>query len=259
LPKIFGHVLSRVSYAGMQSRQDADRALQLGVRPEAVDVCGNMKFDSAPGLPSPEIVESLRAELGIDGGVPVIVGGSTHEGEEAALLQVYKKLLSRFPGIRLVIAPRHLERFDGVAAKIKAEGFSILRRSGGADQTRTSGESVILLDTVGELANVYALASIAFVGGSLAKIGGHNIIEPASMGKPVLFGPHMHHFKAVKEAFLSEQAAVCVSGEEDLHNAITELLSDPARADVLGEAASRVVEANRGATDRYYQAIRKYF
>jgi 3-deoxy-D-manno-octulosonic-acid transferase len=117
----------------------------------------------------------------------------------------------------------------------------------------------VLLDTMGELARAYALASVSFVGGSLVSVGGHNIVEPAALGKPVLFGRFMHHFEDVKAAFLADEAAICVENEAEFASAAIGLLEDAGKAKAIGEAASRVVEANRGATDRYYHAIEEYF
>jgi 3-deoxy-D-manno-octulosonic-acid transferase len=259
VPKIFKHVISLVSFFGMQSQGDAERALALGARPDAVQVCGNVKFDSAPSPPSCETLKRLRDELRLEEDAAVLVAGSTHEGEEAAMLDAYRKILQRVPGVRLVLAPRHPERFDAVESTICAAGFPVLRKSKGSNAGKTGRNAVILLDTVGELAQVYALASISFVGGSLVNIGGHNIIEPATMGKPVLFGPFMHHFEDVKAAFLAEDAAVCVADESEFLRIAIGLLENPGSARAMGEAASRVVEANRGATDRYYHAIEKYF
>ncbi len=240
----------------MQSRRDAERAIALGARPEVVKVCGNMKFDAAPTPPSAEEIEALRLELMLEKDAPLIVAGSTHEGEETAILEVYREVLSKIPRARLLLAPRHPERFDAVEELIRSMGFEVWRRSrsGGADS-----RAVILLDTIGELARVYALASAGFVGGSLVGIGGHNIIEPAALGKPVLFGPFMHHFEDVRDAFLSESAAVCVKDGKELLHAILSLLENPSRAESLGEAARHVVETNRGATDRYFHALQKYF
>lgn len=258
-PRIFKHVLSLIDFAGMQSQKDAERVLALGARPDVVEVCGNVKFDSAPPAPTAETVRKLRAELQIDEDAAVIIAGSTHEGEEAALLEIYQKILPRFERVRLVLAPRHPERFDGVESTIRAAGFAVRRKSRARGADDSARDAVILLDTVGDLAQLYSLASISFVGGSLAKVGGHNIIEPASMGSPVLFGPHMHHFEDVKEAFVSAKAAVCVRDEIELLNTTVDLLENPRKAKALGEAGKSVVDANRGATDRYYEALKKYF
>ncbi|RJP72077.1 MAG: 3-deoxy-D-manno-octulosonic acid transferase [Candidatus Abyssobacteria bacterium SURF_17] len=258
IPGVFKNALSRVTFAGMQSAADAERALALGARPETVRVYGNIKFDSVPAVPSSERVERLREELMLEDGAPLIVAGSTHKGEEEAVLAAYRKVLSRFPRTRLLIAPRHPERFDGVESVIRAAGFDVRRRSGLRGKLMTDSAPVILLDTIGELACVYALASLAFVGGSLVKVGGHNIIEPASLGRPVLFGPHMHHFEDVKQSFLSEGAAVKVNDEHELCAAIMKLIEEPSYCRRLGEAAKRVVEAHRGATERYFSAIERY-
>ncbi len=256
IPRVFKNAFSRISFAGMQSAADAGRALALGAPPDAVAVCGNMKFDAAPSPPSLDEIEKLRLDLALEGDTPLIVAGSTHEGEDEAVLRAYADILSKSPKARLLIAPRHPERFDAVEELIKGAGFRVRRRSRPARGAGAGG--VILLDTVGELARVYAMASVSFVGGSLAKVGGHNIIEPASMGKPVLFGPHMHHFEDVKEAFLSDNAAICVRDHKELSSAIARLIENPSCAAELGEAAMRVVAANRGATDRYFEALRKY-
>jgi 3-deoxy-D-manno-octulosonic-acid transferase len=258
LPWIFKHVLSKISFAGMQSQKDAERIIALGARPEAVDICGNVKFDSAPSTPPREDIERLRAALALEEDAPIIVAGSTHEGEETAVLNAYRKILAKFPRARLVLAPRHPERFDDAEAAIRRAGLSALRRSNPGAVGPSDLKPVALLDTIGELAYIYSLASVSFVGGSLAKIGGHNIIEPASMGKPVVFGPFMHHFEDVKEAFLSEGAAICVGDEDELHRVMQRLLEQPEEARALGEAAKRVVATNRGATDRYFEALKKY-
>ncbi len=259
VPTIFRYALSRISFAGMQSQRDAERIIALGARPETVEVCGNVKFDSAPEPLSEGDIEGLRGELMIDKDAPVIVAGSTHEGEEAAVLNVYSEIKTKFPRARLVIAPRHPERFDGVETTIRRAGLRVLRRSNPGADADSDSDPVILLDTIGELARVYALASVAFVGGSIARTGGHNIIEPASMGKPVIFGPFMHHFEDIKDAFLAGDAAIRVAGERELLPAMLRLLENPNEARTVGEAAGRLVEINRGATERYFEALKKFF
>jgi len=251
-PRIFKSALSWITRAGMQSDLDAERALALGADPQAVAVCGNIKFDAAPEPPSPEQTEYMRTALMLPKDAPLIVGGSTHDGEEAALLKSFQRILQEHHNTRLLLAPRHPERFNEVESLIRSSGFNVIRRSrlSGAPQAPPAPGAVILLDTIGELAQVYALAAIAFVGGSLARVGGHNIIEPASLEKPVLFGPHMHHFKDIAQAFVSERAARCVSSDEDLGRQIKSLLEHPSEAQALGRAAKKVVEKHRGATGR---------
>ncbi len=258
-PIIFRSIFSRISFAGMQSDRDAEKAIVLGAKPDVVKVCGNVKFDAAPPEPLPEEIEAMRLGLGLGRSAPLIVAGSTHEGEEAILLDVYQKLLPQVPGVRLLIAPRHPERFDSVEMLIRKAGFGVCRRSNATGVQSHGSNAVILLDTVGELSRIYALASVSFVGGSLAKIGGHNIMEPASFGNPVVFGRHMYHFEDVKEIFLSEDAAICVNDENELFDAMSRLLKDSSTAEKLGAAAKGVVEANRGATARYFNALEKYF
>ncbi|MBI5118705.1 3-deoxy-D-manno-octulosonic acid transferase [Candidatus Poribacteria bacterium] len=257
VPRIFKRAFSSISFAGMQSAADAERAIVLGSRTDAVAVCGNMKFDATPAPPSSEEIEKLRRELALEKDVSLIVAGSTHEGEEKAVLNVYAGILSKLPRTRLLIAPRHPERFDNVDALIREAGFKVRRRNRPAGAEASPG-AVILLDTVGELARVYAMASVAFVGGSLVNVGGHNIIEPASMGRPVLFGPYMHHFEDVKDAFLAADAATLINDEGELLAAVSRLLRNPFDAEKSGEAAARVVAANRGATNRYYEALKEY-
>jgi len=257
-PQVFGNAFSRISFAGMQSERDAERAFALGANPDVVKVYGNMKFDATPPPPTRDEIEGLRRQLGLEKDAPLVVAGSTHEGEETAIINTYRKIHSKMPHARLLVAPRHPERFSGVENIIRNAGFKVWKRSESGNGLGPGAGTVILLDTIGELARVYALASVSFVGGSLAKIGGHNIIEPASMGIPVLFGPHMHHFEDIKETFLAEGAAVRVNDETELASVISDMLEKPSRARALGEAAKRVVEANRGATDRYLDALEKY-
>lgn len=257
-PQIFGNAFSRIDFAGMQSERDAERALALGANPDVVKVYGNMKFDATPTPPTHNEIEGLRRQLGLEKDVALVVAGSTHEGEETAIINAYRKIHTKMPHARLLVAPRHPERFSGVENMIRNAGFKVWKRSESGDGSGPDAGTVILLDTIGELARVYALASVSFVGGSLAKIGGHNIIEPASMGKPVLFGPHMHHFEDIKETFLAEDAAIRVNDETDLASVISDMFENPSKARALGKAAKRVVEANRGATDRYLDALEKY-
>ncbi|RJP17076.1 MAG: 3-deoxy-D-manno-octulosonic acid transferase, partial [Candidatus Abyssobacteria bacterium SURF_5] len=259
LPWIFRNIFARISRIGMQSGADAERAVALGAKPDAVFICGNMKFDAVSEPPSAERIEAIRRELLLPRNASLIVGGSTHQGEEKALVNAYKRLLDKKPDTRLLIAPRHPERFDEVEVLIRSQGFDVLRRSRCSSKLKPpASNTVILLDTIGELAQVYALSTISFVGGSLANVGGHNIIEPAAVAKAIVFGPHMHHFKDIKEIFLSEQAAIMVSSEDELYERLRELLHNPERIRAIGDAALRVVERNRGATERYFAFLKDF-
>lgn len=240
----------------MQSEVDAARAVALGAEPARVVVAGNLKYDVGPG--GGVIDEARRAVLaGLCGGSasPLIVAGSTHPGEEEIVLAAWQRLRERegLAGVRLLIAPRHPERFNEVAGLIEAAGLPMVRRS-----ESTVGESgaVILLDSIGELALVYELATLVLVGGSLRPIGGHNILEPALAGRPIVVGPHMQNFREMTAGFLRAEALIQVRGEDDevltarLAEVWATLLADPAAAAAMGERARQTVEANRGATAR---------
>ena len=237
----------------MQSEVDAARAVALGAAPERVVIGGNLKYDV--GLGGGSVDEGRLAALGEvigPGEGPLIVAGSTHPGEEEIVLEAWRRLRERtgMEPVRLLTAPRHPERFDEVADLIAARGAKLVRRS------TASGESgeVILLDSIGELALVYELAKLVLVCGSLRPIGGHNILEPALAGRPIIVGPHMHNFREMTVEFQRTDALVQVWGERDeelverLVAAMAKLLEDPAEARMMGERARQRVEANRGAT-----------
>jgi len=244
----------------MQSRRDAERAVKLGALPERVSVSGNLKYDVRDASESPELAEVAAAldEAFALGGSTLIVAGSTGEGEEELLLKSFEQLRRGLP-VRLLIAPRHPERFDVVAKLIQASRLSWARRSATKEGGRNA--DVILLDSVGELAALYRFASVVFVGGSLVPKGGHNILEPALFGKPIVVGPRMENFREVTNEFLRRDAVVQLreTKADDQVNGLSrvfaELLTDPARAKQLGENARRAVEENRGATSRTVEAI----
>ena len=242
-----------VSRFAMQSRGDAERAIALGAPADRVEVTGNLKYD---------LGEARGAGAGggfADGwglAGPLIVAGSTHEGEERALLAAFGRVRERpgLAGTRLLIAPRHPERFGAVARDIAEAGWPLARRSEPSEADRQA--PVILLDSIGELAAVYPLATVVFIGGSLVPVGGHNILEPAACGKPILVGWHMHNFRDITEEFLRREAVLQLresSGEALIEQLAAELgscLTEEARAARLGANASRAVEENRGATAR---------
>jgi 3-deoxy-D-manno-octulosonic-acid transferase len=184
----------------------------------------------------------------------VLVAGSTMRGEEDAVLRAFTRIKAMSPGAILIVAPRHPERFAEVEALARAAAFHTLRRSELPIDAEPRAD-VVVLDTIGELAQVYQVATVAFVGGSLADHGGHNILEPAVFGKPIVFGPHMQNFKEIAEAFLASTAAVQVHSERELEEALLTLASDPARRAGLGAAARALVEANRGAKQKTLAAI----
>jgi 3-deoxy-D-manno-octulosonic-acid transferase len=241
-----GNPLRRIDCFLMRSDEEAERVLLLGAPPDRVWVTGNTKFDALvlDGVAGKE--DALRAEMGLDAARPVFMAGSTHEGEEELILDVYGRLRQRHPGLQLVIAPRYVERSGRIMALAAEAGLSVRLRSGGA---AAGHAQVTLLDTIGELAVAYRLATLVFVGGSFVTRGGQNVLEPAAQGKPVLFGPHMENFKDSVQV-LQGRGGLQVSSPEQLLKLADELLSRPDQLDELGQLARQSVTAIRGASAR---------
>jgi 3-deoxy-D-manno-octulosonic-acid transferase len=249
----------------MQSEVDAARAIALGARSGQVVVGGNLKYDvGLGGVGDAGRLEEWRRHLPAGG--RLIIAGSTHPGEEEMVLGAFRDLqqAGKAEGVGLLIAPRHPERFGEVAGLIEAAGWPLVRRSawleGGAGVNGLSWPGVILLDSIGELATVYELATVVLVGGSLLPIGGHNILEPALAGKPIVVGPHMHNFREMTAGFRGADALIQLTGSPamlrgQLRESWERLLGDPAAAQAMGERARRTVEVNRGATARTCQLI----
>lgn len=242
---------------------DADRLRQMGGRASRIRVSGNMKYDVAARDISGQQRKALDDALAIEQAAsPLIVAGSTHEGEEELLLQALKQLraASATANVRLLIAPRHIERTAAVAELARANGFSVCLRS--AEQPEPAAQ-VLLLDTHGELAAAYQFADAAFVGGTIAPIGGHSIMEPALYGKPIVVGPHMENFGNMVDEFIEAAALVQISREAlgagemagALTKAFSELLTDPARASTMGQAALGIFQRSKGATKIAADAI----
>jgi 3-deoxy-D-manno-octulosonic-acid transferase len=234
-----------------QTQLDSERLQAIGADPRRVRVTGNLKFDvNLP--PPPVIVETLRRSLGVESAGPILVCGSTVEDEEALLLKAFENVLVRHPRAVMILAPRHPERFDAVASLIEQLGISWRRRS------RWDGEplagTVLLLDTIGELAALYALADIAFVGGSLVPRGGHNIIEPAQHGVAVITGNHTENFRDIVWLFQSRDA-VRVVGLAELPLTLLDLLENENERKDLGRRARDTVQSQTGATARTLEAL----
>jgi len=241
-----GNPLRRVDCFLMRSDEEAERVLALGAAPDRVWVTGNTKFDALVLDGAPGKDEALRAAMGLAPGRPVLMAGSTHEGEEEILLAAYAKLRQRHPGLQLVVAPRYVERAGRIMALAAEAGLAVRLRSGGA---AAGNADVTVLDTIGELATAYRLATLVFVGGSFVTRGGQNVLEPAAQGKPVLFGPHMENFKDSVQV-LQGRGGLQVSTPEQLLKVADELLSRPDQVDELGALARRSVGAIRGASAR---------
>ena len=242
--RFFRQVFSSIDLFCMQSEADAGRIREIGAAPEKVIVTGNLKFDQRmPAL--------RQTPLSIPAGRPVITAGSTHRGEETALLDIHARLKQKFPGLLLIIAPRHPERFDEVEGIINKAGYECQRRT----TLKGAVKEVLLLDTIGELRSFYAVCDIAFVGGSLVKVGGHNLLEPASMKKPVIFSRYMFNFKEISEALITAGGGIMVKDKEELSVQIDRLLSDRKLAQRMGELAFAVIAANSGATRKTIDAV----
>jgi len=253
-------VLNDLSVALMQSERDAVRIRQLGLAPDRVLMSGNVKFDSAKAATDKAVTASLCLRFGFSQTRPLIVAGSTHAPEELVVIEAFNQLKDLQPSARLLIAPRHPERFSEVATVLNRSGLKWARRSD--DQKPDDAAcDVILLDTVGELRAAYSLATVAFIGGSIAPHGGHNVLEPASLGIAVVTGAHTENFAAITKALLDENAVVQLPSLEtsqasaELASVLRELLADEARRREIGRRALTVCNQNRGATERTIQVI----
>ncbi|MEW6741973.1 MAG: 3-deoxy-D-manno-octulosonic acid transferase [Planctomycetota bacterium] len=251
--------MERIAYFLVQNEDYRRRLIDLGVPGDRVEITGNLKYDALPTDQGQGKYESLRRELGLRPGERVILGGSTHEGEEAVLWRVFTHLGVRRDGVRLLLVPRHLERVGDVMRTLSRAGARTVRvtslRSG---EDSGNADSVLLLDTLGELASFYGVADVVFVGGSLVPHGGQNMMEPAALGKPVLFGPHVQNFRDEVALLLQHEAAIQVASPEELELEMGCLLDDPGRARELGERARSVALSARGATERSFAVIRRF-
>jgi 3-deoxy-D-manno-octulosonic-acid transferase len=243
-------VLADIDRLCVQSEETARRLRHLGADPSRITVTGSLKFDSldpstAPGRGRERVLRFFR----VSRSRLVLVAGSTSKGEEEAVIRAFNRVRTTTAGSALLIlAARHPERFSEVEKLCQREGLSTIRRSDLPIDKEPRADAVIL-DTIGELAQLYQIATAVFVGGSLVPLGGHNILEPAVHGKPIVFGPHMENFAEIAGAFLANGAAVQVRTARELEDVVVELMVDPVRRARLGAAARALVDANRGAKD----------
>jgi 3-deoxy-D-manno-octulosonic-acid transferase len=245
-------VLDHIDKFLVQSEESARRFIDLGADPSRVVVTGSLKFDSLE-LSSTALQARARDRVlryfRVPSSRPVIVSGSTMKGEEGSVLRAFRKVRTAAPNTLLVLAPRNPERFAEAEQLARSEGWKVARRSDLAIDAEPRVD-IVILDTIGELATIYQIATIVFVGGSLVATGGHNVLEPAVFGKPIVFGPHMENFLEIADAFVTNGAGVQVSGEAGLEDAFLSLMVDPVRRARLGAAARALVEANRGANEK---------
>src|SRR5262249_28066748 len=253
----FRRVLADVDRFCMQTEESARRIVELGADPARVSVTGSLKFDSLE-LPSPgghgKPRERVLRFFRLSPSRTVVVAGSTMKGEEAAVLRAAARIKATIPSALVVLAPRQPERLGEVERIARDAGFVAKRRSDLPIDAEPRAD-VVVLDTIGELAQLYQVATAVFVGGSLADHGGHNILEPAIFGKPIVFGPHMQNFKEIADAFLANAAAIQVHSDRELDDVLLTLVGDSVRRARLGAAARALVEANRGAKTKTLEVI----
>jgi len=243
LRKVFDHINRFL----MQSDADAQRIVTLGADHSKVSVTGNIKFD----------LKAVYRDIPFmdEWGGPLLIAGSTHKGEDAVLLGIYKELRVHHPDLKLLLAPRHLERVTEVEGILEEKGLRWMRRS---EVEERINEPVLLLDTLGELAYFYRYGNIVFMGGSLVPIGGHNLVEPALYGKPVLFGPHVENFRDAAQILTNSGGGIRVKDSDDLKDQLVRLLSDNDLCNSLGEKGREAVLNNQGATERTLESLFEY-
>jgi len=228
-----------------QSQSDADRFLSLGASEARTRVMGNIKFDVDDDDEAMTRGQELRAAL--FGDRPVWIAASTHEGEEQLVLEAHSDLRARHPNLLLVLVPRHPERFSSVRDLVEKQGFNVVART---ESSPAGDADVFLCDTMGEVPLFYAASDVAFVAGSLVPIGGHNLLEPASLGVPIITGPHNFNAQDIADLFVEMGACRRVADTGELVDVVSELLSDPEQAERLGNAGHKVLQDNRGALER---------
>ncbi|MGE0592633.1 MAG: 3-deoxy-D-manno-octulosonic acid transferase [Vicinamibacterales bacterium] len=247
---LFRRVLADVDHFCAQGDDTARKLVALGADPARVSVTGSLKFDAAADSRGRSRGgERVLRFFRLSPHRPVLVAGSTMRGEETAVLRAFNRIRTTTSHALLVVAARHPERFDEVERLCRAEGLSTMRRTDLPIDAEPRVDCIVL-DTIGELAPLYQIATVVFVGGSIAPFGGHNILEPALFGKPIVYGPHMENFAEISEIFRANAAAVQVASEDELENTIVELMDDPVRRARLGAAAGALIESNRGAKDK---------
>lgn len=244
-------MLTQIKWFCMQSEQDAEYIIQMGAPPERVEITGNTKYDQTYAEVSAEEKEALRREFAVGNRHPVIVAGSIHKGEDELILDMFAAVRRAYPEAALILAPRELPRSGQVTELAAARGYRVVRRTEGASAAQAD---VLILDTIGELGRIYSLADLVIVGGSFVPIGGHNILEPAAHGKPIVVGPYMFNFKEIF-ALMERHDAVVMTDAPRLAEEVGALLADKERCARLGDNAWRLIQENRGATRRNVDAF----
>jgi len=247
-------MLRRIDLFCMQSELDASRIISLGADEKKVYNTGNTKLDQDYTELSPEVRDNYLREFKVQEGDKIMVIGSTHDNEEEQFIEIYKELKKEYKDLLMILAPRHIERIPEIEEKYQKAGINTIKRT---EIEKRQGESVILLDTIGELGKIYSLADLVFVGGSLVEYGGHNILEPAAHGKLVFFGPHMFDFKESARVLLENKAAIQVKDKEELKEKMKAALANYEQFSGYGEMAWNIVQTNKGASRRIITYIEK--
>jgi 3-deoxy-D-manno-octulosonic-acid transferase len=251
--RYFMRVLNDIYLLLMQTDLDRARMIEAGVAPYRVKTTGNIKFDQDWLPMDKKEHDKWKERLGLDINKRIIVAGSTHEGEEEPLLKAFHMLLEHHHDLIMIMAPRKLERVSFIESVGKSLGLEIIRRT--ALERERKKYNVLILDTIGELGRIYGLSCISFVGGSLVPMGGHNLLEPASFGCPVLFGRHTHNFVQMSELLLEHGGGKRLDGPEELYPVMKSLLEDDAMRNAMGKNAKTFVKANSGAINRVIEII----
>jgi 3-deoxy-D-manno-octulosonic-acid transferase len=252
---LFSEVLSYVDLFCMQSQEHAERIKELGAEPDRIKVLGNLKFDRMITQISDIDKNLLKRELSIPDGLRVLVGGSTRNGEEEILVRVFKRLRKDGENLLLLIAPRHLDRVKRIERMLIGQKLDFVRRSELDGKSPLTNQRVILLDTMGELASLYAVADLAFVGGSMVPVGGHNLLEPAVCGVGVIFGPHVDNFKTAADLLIQSGGGIKIRDEEELYSWVLRLLRDKDKRRKMGKAACEAVKRQSGVSQKTAQLI----
>jgi 3-deoxy-D-manno-octulosonic-acid transferase len=255
---LFRPLFAALTGVGAQSEADAARLRELGCRAEAIHMVGNLKFDAA-SLDERSLLDvpAMLRQSGVQPGAQLLVGGSTHDGEEDLLAGIFLRLRKQFPDLFLILVPRHFERGKEVGRQLRSRGVKFIYRNEITPATKLMPGEVdcLLVNSTGELKFFYEHATVIFVGKSLTAAGGQNPIEPGALGKPMVFGPNMQNFADVVRSLLAQQGAVQVRDGADLEKVLAELLANEARREQLGRNALKVVRENLGAIDRTVNMI----
>jgi 3-deoxy-D-manno-octulosonic-acid transferase len=252
-------VFETIAAFGVQSQIDYDRVVDMGVDPDKVVLTGNMKYDQNISDAMEVVREDVRSSLLLNDRTDVFIAGSTHAGEEDIVLNVFQRLIESHPRLVLILAPRHPERFHEVEKMTKRRGLVVRRKTAIDRKNVNDGDAqVILLDTIGELSQIYGIGDVILVGGSMVNVGGHNILEPVVHRKPVLFGPWMYNFSEVTDTIRESGAGIQVRNEEELLYQAQHLLNNKEGAKRLGEQGFTVFQRHQGATDRNMELINRF-